>query len=495
MIQKLMMYRFKKCRSVLQAGIMFLVFLFACPGRSTAQDDHYWAQQYGAISTLMGGALVGGVNDNSAVYYNPAALSFINNPSLSIDANVYKMDKINIDDGAGEGMNLNSAQLSVYPQIISGMINLLKSDRFRFSYAILTRNHNNVLINARYTGKPDPGSPDTPPLPSVSFVGVYDYTNQLTEQWFGMGIGYKVSDKLGIGATFYSCYRGQSYRLNNYVREVSSLDSSYTYGTKTTDEALKYSTFRLIAKAGLSYIAGPWKLGLTLTTPSIGLYGSGSVQREISNIFVSENPDAEAQNFILADQQTGVKTNYRHPLSIGFGVDFHTDKTRIAFSAEYFFKIGTYHLMEATANPFLYPPSLQDSSTIRSQIDNFLHVENGAKPVFNAALGFSQVIHKNFSILIGASTDFSSYRSTTESKELLHGFSGFDMYHFSAGISYQRKKSTFSMGFTYAFSPAKLIPPYTLINQNIDFTGDARISSQMYAVVFGYTYFLPKFSE
>ncbi len=476
-------------------AVLSLLILCFYSSKTAAQDDHYWAQQYGANSTLMGGAMVGGVNDNSAVYYNPAALSFINNPSLSIDANVYKMDKITIDDGAGEGMDLNSAQLSVYPQIISGMLNLFKSDRFRFSYAILTRNHNNVLINARYIGKPDPGSPDTPPLPSVSFVGVYDYTNQLTEQWFGMGIGYKISEKLGIGATFYSCYRGQSYQLTNYVREVSGTDTSYTYGTKTVDEAIKYSTFRLIAKAGLSYITGPWKLGLTLTTPSIGLYGNGSVQREISSIFVSENPDAEVQNFILADRQTDVKTNYKHPLSVAIGTDFHTDKTRIVFTAEYFFKIGTYHLMEAPAEPFFYPPTLQDSAYFKSQIDNFLHVENAAKPVFNVALGFSQVLYKNLSLLMGASTDFSSYTSPGESKELLHGFSGFDIYHFSTGISYQRKKNTFSIGFSYAFSPAKQIPPYSVINQNPDFAGEARISSHLYAVVFGYTYFLPKFSE
>jgi hypothetical protein len=476
-------------------AILSLLILCFYSSRATAQDDHYWAQQYGAMSTLMGGAMVGGVNDNAAVYYNPAALSFINNPSLSIDANVYKMDKIVIDDGAGDGMDLNSAQLSVYPQIISGMLRLFKSERFRFSYAILTRNHNNVLINARYTGQPDPGSPDTPPQPSVSFVGVYDYTNQLTEQWFGFGVGYKISEKLGIGATFYSCYRGQSYQLTNYVREVSGSDTSNTYGTKTVDEAIKYSTFRLIAKAGLSYINGPWKLGLTLTTPSIGLYGNGSVQREISSIAVSENPDAEEQNFILADRQTDVSSTYKHPLSIAIGADFHTEKTRIVFSAEYFFKIDNYHLMEAPAEPFLYPPSLLDSAYIQSQIDNFLHVEIAAKPVFNIALGFSQVLYKNLSWLMGASTDFSSYESTSESNELLHGFSGFDMYHFSAGISYQRKKNTLSIGFSYAFSPAKQIPPYSVINQNPEPAGEARISSHLYAVVFGYTYFLPKFSE
>ena len=119
------------CRNRLTDCLVFFV-LVSVSSRIYAQDDHYWAQQYGAVSTLMGGAMVGGVTDNSAVYYNPGSLAFISNPSLSVDANVYKMDKIRISDGAGKDMNLNSAQLSVYPQIIAGMINLLKNSKFRF---------------------------------------------------------------------------------------------------------------------------------------------------------------------------------------------------------------------------------------------------------------------------------------------------------------------------------------------------------------------------
>ncbi len=187
-----------------------------------AQDDHYWSQQYGAVSTLMGGAMVGGVSDNSAVYYNPGALAFINNTSLSVDANVYKMDKIRIHDGAGNNVNLNSAQLSVYPQIIAGMINLLKETPFRFSYTVLTRNHGNVLMNSRYTSQTSPGNPN-PPV--TSFIGVFDYVNQLNEQWFGLGIGYAFTEKFGIGATFLSSYRGQSYQLTNYVQEVEYADT------------------------------------------------------------------------------------------------------------------------------------------------------------------------------------------------------------------------------------------------------------------------------
>ena len=121
--------------------LLLLVFSFFLPeiNRVSAQDDHYWSQQYGAESTLLGGAMVGGASDNSAIYYNPGALAFISNPSLSIDANVYRMDKTLITDGAGKGQNLNSAQISIYPHIISGMLKLIKNDRIKFSYSLFLK--------------------------------------------------------------------------------------------------------------------------------------------------------------------------------------------------------------------------------------------------------------------------------------------------------------------------------------------------------------------
>lgn len=471
--------------------VVFLILVSVSPVID-AQDDHYWSQQYGAVSTLMGGAMVGGVTDNSAVYYNPGALAFISNPSLSVDANVYKIDKIRISDGAGEGLNLNSAQLSVYPQIIAGMINMVKNSKFRFSYTVLTRNHGNVLMNARYTGQADPTSPISQ---LTSFVGVFDYVNQLNEQWFGMGIGYPLSDKLGFGATFLSSYRGQSYQLTNYVQEVDYANPDPVFRTETNDEAIKYSTFKLLVKFGLAYNIHPWKFGITLTTPSVKLYGKGSVQRQNSVIAVSDNPIDMADNFLIMDRQTDVTAIYKHPLSLAFGVDYKTDKTRIAVTGEYFFNIAAYTMMKPNAEPFLYPQAWLDSADIYQQIDSYLNVENGARPVFNVGIGLSQVIYKQISLLLGAYTDFSSYSKKAGPKDLMHGFETFDMYHFSTGLSYHQQKHTLSLGYTYAFTPNQKVPPYTVINQNPVNSENVALSSHSFSIVMGYTYFFARYGE
>ena len=481
-----------KYRDLLKTGMILLLAMSGNEIRVEAQDDHYWSQQYGAESTLLGGAMVGGANDNSAIYYNPGALAFISNPSLSIDANVYRMDKTVISDGAGNGINLNSAQISIYPQIISGMVKLLKNDRFRFSYTLLTRNHNNILMNTRYTSKASQNDPENPIPSATTFVGAYDYVDQLDEQWLGFGVGYRLSDKTGIGATLFGSYRGQSYQLTNYVREVNYIDPYYVFGTETNDAAVKYYSIRLLAKLGLSYISGNWKCGLTMTTPSLGIHGSGSIQRENSNIVVSEDPVDMKDNFMILDSKSDVKATYRHPLSIAFGADYQTSGTRLAISAEYFSRINTYHLLEPVSEPFVYPTSYLDSASFKPLIDSYLHVENASRPVFNVGIGFSQAVYKQLTLLLGAYTDLSSYDKPPEANELLHGSGGWNIYHFSIGSSYHKQKHTVTLGFSYAFTPSKKIPPYTIINQTPELTNEALLSAQSYSIVLGYTYYFAR---
>lgn len=471
---------------------IFLSVFFYTSVNSLAQDFHYWSQQYGAESTLLGGAMVGGVSDNSAVYYNPGAIAFIANPSLSIDANVYRIDKVFISDGAGNGVNLNSAQISIYPQIISGMINLAKNDRLKLSYALLTRNHNNVLMNTRYTGKSNVSDPVDPAATYTSFVGAYDYVNQLDEQWLGLGAGYSISEKAGVGMTLFGSYRGQSYQLTNYVREVNYADPVYNYGTVTNDEAVKYYSVRLLAKLGVSYLSGRFKYGLTVTTPSVGLFENGSVQRENSNIVVSENNNDMDWNFIIMDQKSDEKADYRHPFSVAGGIDYQASKTRLVISAEFFAAIKSYYVMKPGSEPFIYPQAYLDSASVKPMIESYLNVKNGAKPVLNVAIGLNQVIFKRINLLLGASTDFSCYDNSSGANELMSGFGVWDIYHFSAGLSYHKEKHSVTLGCSYSFTPSQNIPPYTIINQTPDFTDKALLTAHSWSVVLGYTYYFKR---
>jgi hypothetical protein len=65
-------------------------------------------------------------------------------------------------------------------------------------------------------------------------------------------------------------------------------------------------------KVGLAWYNGPWKLGVTLTTPSPGLFGKGDTKRENSSILVSGNPDDMAGNYMFVEMKSNVKVMYKH---------------------------------------------------------------------------------------------------------------------------------------------------------------------------------------
>ena len=85
--------------------ISFIIFLFAIP--AIAQDAHYWNIQYGTRSTLLGGAVIGSVSDLSATYYNPGAVALFEDTKFILSARVYQLETITVEDGAGNGRDLD----------------------------------------------------------------------------------------------------------------------------------------------------------------------------------------------------------------------------------------------------------------------------------------------------------------------------------------------------------------------------------------------------
>ncbi len=77
------------------AILVTAVMAIASAGAS-GQDAHYWSQQYGTRSTLLGGAVIGSVNDLSATYYNPAALALSDDPAFLLSAQAYQFRNLTL---------------------------------------------------------------------------------------------------------------------------------------------------------------------------------------------------------------------------------------------------------------------------------------------------------------------------------------------------------------------------------------------------------------
>ncbi len=65
---------------------------------------------------MLGGAVVGYVRDNSAVYYNPSGLAYITNSSLSVIGDAVSIDYLYEHHGAGPDVGLRSISAEATPQ-------------------------------------------------------------------------------------------------------------------------------------------------------------------------------------------------------------------------------------------------------------------------------------------------------------------------------------------------------------------------------------------
>lgn len=87
-----------------------------------AQENNHWNQQAGAVSNMIGGASTASARDNSAIFYNPGCLDFVENSSLSLVGDAYFVSSLTIENGAGSGIDLKSRIVGSTPQIVSGII-------------------------------------------------------------------------------------------------------------------------------------------------------------------------------------------------------------------------------------------------------------------------------------------------------------------------------------------------------------------------------------
>ena len=118
---------------------MILILVLFGTSRVLAQEMNYNTFQVGSRSALMGGAVVGGVRDTSATFYNPGALGFVENPSISVSANAFRFGKVTIDDALGPGEDATASLLDPVPLLVSGMLRLPAAPQWAFGYALVTR--------------------------------------------------------------------------------------------------------------------------------------------------------------------------------------------------------------------------------------------------------------------------------------------------------------------------------------------------------------------
>jgi hypothetical protein len=102
-----------------------------------AQGGHYWGEQYGTRSTLLGNSVIGGVEDLGAVYYNPGRLALTDKPAFLLSADIYEWTQFTVKGVVGDNQSLSKSDIGSVPGFLAGTFRIKSLPKHHFAYALL----------------------------------------------------------------------------------------------------------------------------------------------------------------------------------------------------------------------------------------------------------------------------------------------------------------------------------------------------------------------
>ncbi len=420
---------------------LFHVFLFSSiiclfPVSVRAQDAHYWTHQYGTRATLLGGVVVGSVLDLSGTFYNPGVLSLIEDPDTFIAAKVFQYPKITVADFGNRGNNLNTSTVGPAPTLVAGRLKFKEPGKHWLGYSFLTRQEVNFDLAGSFSTQLD-----LSPLPGPeALAGDVRLDERLIESWLGLTWAYKVKKNIGIGVSQYVMVRSHK---TNFQLLAETLDSSGEIALAMGARKYSYQNWRLLWKLGASFDFDWVTLGITLTTPSLKLYGTGSTGMNTTGIDWNLGDGARG-DFLAVDYQEGLNASFRTPISLALGSTLKLRNVRLYGTVEWFSPMNKYEVI--TGEDFTAQSSGQKMSN---------KITHELESVLNFGLGIEYIFGPRLRTYGSFTSDFSARKPGTDTNLTV---SDWDIFHLMAGADFGIKRTAFTLGLGYAFGDRKTGP-------------------------------------
>jgi len=410
-----------------------LSIICLCPRSTKAQDAHYWTHQYGTRATLLGGAVVGSVLDLSGTYYNPGVLSLIEDPDTFIAAKVFQYPRITLEDFGKKDNNLNTSTVGPAPTLVAGRLKFKGLGKHWLGYSLLTRQEVNFDLAGSFSTQLD-----LSPVPGLeALVGDVRLDEKLTESWVGLTWAYKVKKNIGIGVTQYLMVR--SHRAN-FQLLAETLNSSGEIALAMGARKYSYQNWRLLWKLGAAFDFERVTLGITLTTPSLKLYGTGSTGMNTTGVGWNLGDGAKG-DFLAADYQEGVDASFRTPISLALGSTLKLKNVRLYGTVEWFSPMGKYEVI--TGEDFTAQSTGQKLSN---------KITHELESVLNFGAGIEYILSPRLRTYGSFTSDFSARNPGTDTNLTV---SDWDIFHLMAGADFGIKRAAFTLGLGYAFGGRK----------------------------------------
>jgi hypothetical protein len=451
----------------IQSIVLFLTLVINLPTLTIAQDGRYWSESYGNKSVLLNGAVNASVSDLGTVFYNPGRLGLIENPAFVINAKVYELSSLKIEDGINEGVDVKQSNITGGPSLAAGTFRIPALKNHRFAYSFLTRQKTKADF---FISVEDEGDL-IDAIPGEELVnGNVNFNNSFSEEWIGLTWSHPISDKLSLGLSNFvslinkSSYVGLDMKALDERNKVASLDMTRKFGFKS---------YGLLWKMGVATNFSLVNLGVTITTPRINLSGKGSTLFGDYLVNVDSTGDGNTDDVYIYNIQRDVKAQYKTPWAIGFGVGINFKKAILHLSAEWFDKVNEYSILETV------PFNAQSTGDTLS-----FTVVDEMKPVFNYGIGLEWHFNKMISGFVSFATDYSGVTSgITRFAELdfetTNSVFQADFFKTGGGVSLNTKKIDITIGVVYTGASQQIERPINFPDEGNDPIFDSGLKSNL----------------
>ncbi|MDX2359321.1 MAG: hypothetical protein QNK23_00850 [Crocinitomicaceae bacterium] len=431
---------------------LFTTLFLMCACVSFSQDYHHWSEHFGARASLLGGAATAGLGDNATSYYNPAAMAFVENPSLSISVSAYRMRMLKAENALGKGLDLEENQFSTMPNLIAGVMAFDKHPKIRLGYSVLTRRSFNSNFDFLHESDQELIAGFAGP---ERFVYSYNLHHQLMEYWAGIGISYQVSEGFSIGLSHFGIYRDVKYStafgINVLPQDISALEIYEL----SSSQSFNYYNVKGVFKPSIALSVENFKFGISYTTPSFNMFGGGQAFREIKAINAySIIPNAYLDIEII-DRVDGIKVRHKEFGSLAFGVSWRLGKkVWLHITNETYFGGKEYYIFDVDEKPSVYPDVWSEEQLEYEVLggQNFLSLTEQTEARTNFGLGLEAKLAKRWDLYLGARTDFLYNEIPKEANNdvMFVSTSSWNLLHFSLGLVYLTKKNKrYTVGLEY----------------------------------------------
>jgi hypothetical protein len=429
------------------ASMLAGLAVVALAAPAVGQDTHYWSIAYGPVDQLVGGQVIASSRDLSATFYNPGALAMKEQGAFLLSTESFQVESVSAKAGRGlEVLDTSSSRIGAAPSLVAGILPRWLGKDTRLAWSFLARQEFDPRLGRRLT--------NPVALPGMTSAAESYYDESIDENWGGLTASRRLSERWGIGLSWYGVYRGQRSREElSFVATGEGGAALSVLGVSEFD----YYHVRTLAKVGVAYDNGRLQLGLSVTTPSLGLFGSGEGGYTTSLLGVDANGDGFPDPpFLETTTQDGLPSEYRSSWAVGGGASWRRGGMRVHLSAEWFAPVGRFTVLSL-------PPGESGSTRtteLAQQLASVLNAGIGVEHDFGSSVSLYGAFRRDFSASVGDPT-------------INAAISDWDLYHVSAGFAFRIGDSRFTLGATGSFGGstrplATPIPPEDLPGAGLD---------------------------